>query len=161
MQILIRKYKELDAKALLEAHRAAVQKTAAKDYTSDILEEWSPIVDEKRIERFKRENSVDVRVVAEVGGKIVGFGELVTTENLLGACYVHPEYGGNGVGKKIISKLEEIAREKGLVYLSMDSSLTAEKFYNAHGYKSLEYAEHFLRSGQKMACVKMRKDFSL
>ncbi len=161
MEIVIRKFKEPDAKALLEVHRASVQKTAAQDYTPDILEEWSPIVDEKRIEKFLRENSADVRVVAEVDGRIVGFGELVTTENLLGACYVHPEYGGKGVGKKILSKLEEIAREKGLTSLFMDSSLTAERFYNTHGYKTLEYAEHALRSGRKMACVKMRKDFSL
>ena len=161
MEIVIRNYKEPDAKALLEVHRAAVQKTAAQDYTPDVLEEWSPIVDENRIEKFKRENSADVRLVAEVNGKIVAFGELVTSESLLGACYVHPEYGGKGVGRRLLFELEEIAKDRGLLHLSMDSSLTAEKFYNAHGYKILEYAEHSLRSGRKMACVKMRKDFQL
>ncbi len=156
---MIRKYKEPDAKALLDVHRAAVQMTAAQDYRPEVLEEWSPIVDEERIENFKRENSADVRVVAEIDEKIIGFGELVTSENLLGACYVHPEYSRRGVGKKILSKLEEIARDRCLPSLSMDSSLTAEKFYNAHGYKTLEYADHCLKSGRKMACVKMKKIF--
>lgn len=157
----IRPYQETDARSVLEVHRAAVIKTAARDYDSDILEEWSPPVDDARLEKFKRENSADVRIIADVGGTVVGFGELVTKESLLGACYVHPEYGGQGVGRKILAKLEEIALEKGLTYLFMDSSITAEKFYNAHGYKTLEYGEHSLRSGRKMACVKMRKDFDL
>lgn len=159
--IEIRLYKDSDAKAVLEVHRAAVIKTAAQDYEVDILEEWSPPVDDARLEKFKRENSADVRIVADINGNVVGFGELVTKESLLGACYVHPQYGGQGVGHKILSRLEEIALEKGLTYLFMDSSITAEKFYNAHGYQTLEYGEHSLRSGRKMACVKMRKEFSL
>jgi putative acetyltransferase len=159
--IEIRPYKESDARAVLEVHRAAVIKTAARDYEPAILEEWSPPVDDQRLEKFKRENSADVRIVADINGAVIGFGELVTNESLLGACYVHPEYGGKGVGHKILSKLEEIALEKGLTYLFMDSSITAEKFYNAHGYKTIEHGEHSLRSGRKMACVKMRKEISL
>ena len=41
--------------------------------------------------------------------------------------------------------------------LNGDSSVTAEPFYLAHGYNVRGRGEHMLRSGQRMACVKMEK----
>jgi hypothetical protein len=36
--------------------------------------------------------------------------------------------------------------------------VTAESFYRREGYEVIERGEHVLRNGQRMACVKMRKD---
>jgi putative acetyltransferase len=158
MNIKIRPYEDRDAQAVLEIHRDAVHNTAAPDYEQEILDEWSQPIDEKRLRRFREENSADVRIVAEINGTIVGFGELVTSENILGACYVSSSAGGKGVGKSIMFELEKIASEKGLKYLSMDSSVTAAPFYRSCGYSELERGEHTLKSGRKMACVKMHKN---
>lgn len=103
----IRPYQEIDSGSVLEVHGAAIIKTAARDYDSDILEEWSPPIDYIRLEKFKRENSADVRIIANVGGTVVGFGELVTKESLLGACYVHPKYGRQGLGRKFWPSLKK------------------------------------------------------
>jgi len=158
MKIIIRPYEDKDAQMVLEVHRDAVHNTAAKDYEKIILDEWSKPVDEDRLRKFRTENSADVRVTAEIDGIIVGFGELITNENILGACYVSSAASGKGVGRAIISELEKIAVEKGLKYLSMDSSVTAASFYSSCGYSELERGEHKLRSGKRMACVKMHKN---
>jgi putative acetyltransferase len=50
-----------------------------------------------------------------------------------------------------------VAKELGLTELRMDSSINAVPFYEANGFISLERADHRLPSGNRMACVRMRK----
>jgi putative acetyltransferase len=73
------------------------------------------------------------------------------------ACYVEPEAGRRGVGSALLQEIEREAHQRGLKFLEADSSLTAEPFYAAQGYLVLGRGEHVLHSGQRMACVKMRK----
>ena len=54
-------------------------------------------------------------------------------------------------------EIEEIARNHGLAFLQLDSSVTAEPFYRALGYEVRERGEHVLSSEQRMACVRMEK----
>lgn len=103
-------------------------------------------------------NSADVRIVAVTNGEIVGYGELVAKENLLGACYVLPSASGKGVGRAIVAELERIADEQGITYLQLNSSLNAERFYLCCGYTVTERGKHIMPSEAVMDCVKMRKD---
>lgn len=61
------------------------------------------------------------------------------------------------MGSALLHEIERVAREHGLAFLELDSSVTAEPFYEAYGYDAREHGEHVLPSGQRMACVKMRK----
>jgi GNAT superfamily N-acetyltransferase len=94
---------------------------------------------------------------AERDGHIIGLACLVIPNNELRACYVAPEAARTGVGKALLIKIEETARNAGVKYLYADSSLTAEQFYRSQGYEVIEYGQHFLRGRWPMACVKMRK----
>jgi putative acetyltransferase len=67
---------------------------------------------------------------------------------------VSPDFKRHGVGKAILRELERIARERSVPYLQMDSSFTAEPFYLANGYRTIERGFHTLRNGETMACVK-------
>lgn len=49
------------------------------------------------------------------------------------------------------------ARQYGLTFLQVESSVTAEAFYQSLGYKVRERGEHTLRGRIPMACVKMEK----
>lgn len=73
------------------------------------------------------------------------------------ACYVTPEASRKGVGSALVREIERIAQQRGLGFLELDSSVTAEPFYLAQGYAVRERGDHILRSGQAMACVKMVK----
>ena len=90
---------------------------------------------------------------------MVGIG--VVQKNELRACYVTPSASRRGVGSALLRAIERAAREQGTTYLEADSSLTAEPFYRSNGYLVRERGEHVLHNGQRMACVKMRKNVAL
>ena len=75
----------------------------------------------------------------------------------LRACYVAPSAARRGVGSALVAEIERIGREHGLLYLRLDSSLTAQPFYTALGYQVEERHEHVLSSGVAMIAIKMRK----
>jgi len=158
--MIVRPLLQGDARAALEARRAAVRHSAARDYYSaDILEQWAPppITDEA-ITKFLENPDGEVRFVAELDGKIVGLAAIAPLNCELQACYVAPEAGGKGVGTALLLALETEARKRGLPFLKMDASLNAESFYKARGYEVRSRGEHLLRSGQRMACVHMQKN---
>jgi putative acetyltransferase len=158
MPIKLREMRPEDARRFLEVHRAAVRGIAAKDYPTEVIEDWAGLpVTEQSIERFLSNPDDEIRLVAETDGVIVGIGCLVAAQCELRACYVAPQAARSGVGSALVREIERIARSRGLTYLEMDSSVTAEPFYLYHGYTSLERGEHVLGSGRRMACVKMKK----
>jgi putative acetyltransferase len=158
MSIKVRKMLTEDARTFLEVHHAAVRGIAAEDYPPEVVEVWAPIpVTEKSVERFLTNPDGEIRLVAEIDGRIVGIGCLVVANCELRACYVAPEAARIGVGSALVREIERIARDHGLDYLQMDSSVTAEPFYLHHGYSVRERGEHTLKPGRSMACVKMAK----
>jgi len=157
-QINVRFAKSEDARGILEAHYSAVHQTAAKDYPREILRVWSTPVTTERIDQYLR-NALrhETTVVAEVDGRIAGFGAIVESNNELRAVYVAAGFGNQGVGSALLRELERLAKDRGCPALQMDSSLTAAPFYLHHGYEELGRADHTLSSGDKMASVRMRK----
>jgi putative acetyltransferase len=158
MSIIVRGMRSEDARAFLQVHHAAVRGIAAKDYLPDVIEDWAPLpVTEQSVERFLVNHDGEIRLVAELDGAIVGIGCLVVKNSELRACYVVPEAARKGVGSALVREIERIARDHKLEHLQMDSSVTAEPFYLYHGYRVRERADHVLRSGRRMACVRMEK----
>jgi putative acetyltransferase len=154
----VRLAKSEDARGILEAHYSAVHQIAAKDYSSEVLTEWSPPVTIERIDQYlKNALPNETTVVAEAGGKIAGFGVVIEFNNELRAVYVAAEFGRQGVGSALLRELERLAKGRGCRELRMDSSLTAAPFYLRHGYEDLGRAVHVMGTGKKMACVRMRK----
>jgi GNAT superfamily N-acetyltransferase len=147
-----------DARGILEAHYSAVHETAAKDYPLEIRSAWSTPVTPERIDDYQKNVLPnETTVVAEVNTRIAGFGVIIESISELRAVYVAAEFGNHGVGSALLHELERLAKERGCRELHMDSSLTAAPFYLRHGYEELGHADHTLSSGDKMACVKMRK----
>lgn len=155
--MIIRPIKDGDAKEVLELHYTSVHKSAAPNYSTDILDEWSPKPDQDRVKTFLENPDNEIRVVALDDKRIVGFGCLVLSLNELRACYVLPEASRRGVGKDIVEYIENIARNNNLKFLNLDSSVTAKKFYEKCGYLVLKRKKHILSSGKEMDCFKMHK----
>ena len=82
---------------------------------------------------------------------------LVVVKSELRACYVVPEAARQGVGTAIVREIERLVGDSGLRGLELNASIKAEPFYAALGYDSVERGEHVLRSGVRMAVVKMAK----
>jgi putative acetyltransferase len=159
MALTVREMRPEDARPFLEVHNAAVRGIAAKDYSSDVIEAWAPMpLTDNLIEWVRSNPDREYRLVAEIDGRVVGMGALVARNAELRACYVAPEAIRRAVGSALVREIERAARAQGLALLEVGSSVTAEPFYEAHGYEVRERGEHFLGSGHPMACVKMRKD---
>ncbi len=159
MAVFIRKMLPEDCRPFLEVHHAAVRSVAAKDYTREVIEAWAPMpITDDAVALVRANPDGEYRLVAEFGGRIVGIAALVAKKAELRACYVAPELNQNGIGSALVRGLEGAALEQGLGFLELDSSLTATRFYKAQGYEVRDYGEHILRSGQRMGCVRMRKD---
>jgi putative acetyltransferase len=150
-----------DALAILAAHRSAVRQSAASAYGPTIIDEWAPaVIVTERVETFQRwiERGEELIVVAtDSAGEVIGFGSIVPTNSELRAVYVDAAYGGQGVGRALLARLEELARDAGLTELRMDASINAVPFYEANGFISLEPGVHIMSTGARMACVRMRK----
>jgi putative acetyltransferase len=157
--VVIREMRSEDARAFLDVHHAAVRGIAAKDYPLAVIEAWAPMpVTEGAIEWVRANPDKEYRLIAEIEGRIVGIGAAIFEIAELRACYVTPDAGRKGVGSALVKEIERAAREQGVRRLELDSSVTAESFYRTAGYEVIERAEHVLHNGQRMACVKMRKD---
>jgi putative acetyltransferase len=157
-RINVRSAKSEDARGILEAHHSAVHETAARDYAAEIINLWGPPVTVERVASYAKDALPnETTVVTEVDGRIAGFGVIIESDNELRAVYVSAEFGNQGVGSALLRELERLAKEGGCRELHMDSSLTAAPFYLHRGYEELGSADHTLSTGEKMACVRMRK----
>ncbi len=76
------------------------------------------------------------------------------------AVYVSPDVVRRGVGKAILQKLEERARDLKIKSLKMNASLNAVPFYKSAGYESQKEMKHHLASGVEIGCVLMTKELS-
>jgi ribosomal protein S18 acetylase RimI-like enzyme len=112
-----------------------------------------------RIEQFAKaiESVEEILFVAEVQSLIAGFASIVPKSSELRAVYVDPKFGRRGVGKALLARVESEARERGLIRLTMNASLSAEEFYLSQGYVELERIDHTLKSGSQMPAIKMAK----
>ena len=151
-----------DVENIVRVQHAAVHGSAPSTYyTQDILEGWSPCIDQYRVNRLRRaiENNEELLVVAETSENavIVGFGSVIPSKQELRAVYVDPAFGRQGIGSKILANLEELALFHGADRLDLDASLNAEEFYCRHGYSVIERGSHRLSSGIVMDCIKMSK----
>ncbi|KAK9235063.1 acyl-CoA N-acyltransferase [Lipomyces kononenkoae] len=91
----------------------------------------------------------DMIVATSQDGAIVGFALLTrgTSEPCIAQLestvelqriYVHPTYHGNGVGKILIKKLEDMAREQGFKHIWLgvwEENYKAQKVYEKQGYR--------------------------
>lgn len=149
-----------DARAILGIHYTAVRQTAASAYPPEVLAAWSRRPDdEKRIQSIKQrwiENPEHYSVVAKVSDRIVGFA-FVNCSGEVQGVYVHPSFGRQGIGGRLLAALEAWAIAKGISQLFLDASLNAAAFYQSRGFEAVEYGQHRLNSGLLMDCVKMHK----
>ncbi len=146
-----------DAENFLRLHHAAVHDTASADYAPDVLDAWSGPVNAERIAKFRENPEDEVRIGAFDGGTMAGLGVLAPQSGELRACYVHPDYGRMGVGRRIVDGLEQVASGMGIGSLTLDSSITAEKFYASLGYETVLRGSHKLADGSFMPSIKMQK----
>ena len=159
MPVSVRPMRAGEARRFLEIHHQSVRGLAAKDYPASVIEAWAPLpITDERLQRFLQNHDNEIRLIAQVDGDPVGIGAIVVGTSELRACYVLPSAARRGVGAAIVADIERIGREHHVGELHLESSVTAEPFYAALGYRDERRGEHTIAPVVSMAAVKMRKE---
>jgi GNAT superfamily N-acetyltransferase len=77
--------------------------------------------------------------VCETDGKVVGFSIVDMKENNIWALFVHPDYEGKGIGKKLHDMMLDwyFKQTKEKLWLGTEPGTRAEKFYRMQGWKEV------------------------
>jgi N-acetylglutamate synthase-like GNAT family acetyltransferase len=144
MNIIAREYKEYDAEEISHIVRRNLFEVNIADYGEEEIE--------KQVEKFKQEDIIRkfktrITYVATHEGNVIGtasisndFSKDKSIYSLL-TVFTLPEYHKKGVGKILLEKLEEKARELNAKKIVVEPSNTAKNFYRKLGY---EYGAEFL-----------------
>jgi len=149
-----------DAVHILRVNHDATQTMSADHYDRRVLDAWSPVSAERLAQIEKHiEASPDqgMVLVAEIERRIAGFGRVVFSTGELSSLYVSPDASGKGVGKKIMTELENAACAKGLVSLWLNASMNARSFYKSCGFAGDEQVKYELPGGVVMLVIRMHK----
>ncbi len=129
----LRPYLPADASVLRELFAAGVEELMQDDYDEDQRAAWVSIA-EDGVE-FAERLADQLTLVVEVEGEHMGFASL--KDNIvLDMLYVHPHHVGQGIGTALVEALEKIARSRGAETISLESSETAQMFFEERGYEA-------------------------
>ena len=98
-----------------------------------------------------------VVVAVRDDGGLAGFAQLDPQEGTVEAVYVDPDRARQGVGRALLSALEDAAARLGLRGLVVEASQNSVPFYDALGYAHECRAQHSLGGGHRIACAVMSK----
>lgn len=127
---MIRNYKNTDLDELMEAWY-----TSSK-IAHDFLDEDFFIDERKNIETIYL--PVAETWVYELEGKVVGFISLI--ENEVGGLFVHSDYQGKGIGRKLMDYATSIRNE--LVLNVFEDNSIGRRFYKKYGFKIIGVVKH-------------------
>ncbi len=150
----IRKATLEDCSAILRIHASAVRAIPAGLYTIEEIEAWAV---PREIESYRQAIQDKEFYVADRGGGVVGFGVLNRYAQVIEALYVTAEAKGQGIGARLLLRLEERGRELGMETVGLNASLNAVGFYERAGYVAQEETTYRLATGLEIRCVPMSK----
>ena len=130
--LTIRPLAERDIPEMQALFRDTVLHVNVRDYSLDEVEDWASCGDsEEHWRRLLSENSF-VGAFGEQG-RLLGFSSMNPTGHLH-SMFVHKDRQGAGVGSRLLSEVEKMAREYGVRRIGAEVSVTARPFFEARGY---------------------------
>jgi ribosomal protein S18 acetylase RimI-like enzyme len=155
MAFSVRRARREDDEAIRRMHVASIRELCRTHYRPEEIEAWAA---PRGINFYVKAIEQKEFYVAEDEVGIIGFATLNPSGGEVEAVYVHPAATRRGVGLKLLSTLEERAREGGLKSLHLCASLNAVEFYERAGFERQHLTSHRLANGVEIACVLMSKE---
>lgn len=149
----IRKAERCDAEAAFDIRFQAIQHQCGTVYTNAQVVAWTcvPLTD-----KYRSSVEKDYQLAC-INGLPVATGLINLQNGELGAIFVLPQFMGQGIGKKMVTHLEHLARKARLTEIHLEATLNAENFYRSCGFTGSAQAIYNSPSGLQLACVPMRK----
>jgi len=130
--MLVRKYQPGEETELWRLYFNTVRTVAIRDYTFEQVRAWAP--DEVDPERWRRRIEGINPFVCVRGQVIVGYADLQPT-GYIDHFFVHHQWQGQGVGKRLFETIESEAKLQDVDQLSADVSITARPFFESRGFR--------------------------
>ena len=128
----IRSLAERDIPEMQALFRDTVLHVNVRDYSQEEVEDWASCGDS--VEHWRRLLSENAYVGAfDAQGRLVGFSSMNPTGHLH-SMFVHKDRQGAGVGSRLLSEVEKMAREYGVRRIGAEVSVTARPFFEVRGY---------------------------
>lgn len=132
--VTLRPYRPDDAPALLALFKDTIRRVNSRDYSPSQIAAWaSDDIDPAAwADRFTGR----FVAVAEKAGRPVGFAEL-ESDGHIDRLYVSADEQGHGIGRQLVAAVVAEARRMELARLTVEASITARPFFEAHGFRTL------------------------
>ena len=153
MKTRIRKAGADDAAAALEIRTAAILSQCQGHYPPESLAIWTNGAISEQFIQFV----VEQLYVATVNDAVVATGMIDRNTGRLDAIMVRPDVMRHGIGKQMVSFLEDIGRAAGLTKLTLDSTLNAAEFYRSCGFIGEAKGIYQSPRGIALDCIPMTK----
>lgn len=137
-KLVIRPARSEDGRQIGELIFDTVRTVNRRDYDQQQVEAWVP--DPLTYSTFEEKGAY----VADLEGRIVGFGNLTAT-GYLHRFYIHKDFQRQGIGLLLLDALEVRARELKLTEMTTEASITAKPFFLARGWNIQEKQTVVLR----------------
>ena len=115
----------------------ALRETNARDYSPENMARLEKAFSPDAVRGLMAKRKM---FVALSDGRIVGTASL--EGNVVRTVFVAPDVQSQGVGRRLMAQLEEVARGDGVAALVVPSSVTAEKFYAKLGFTAVRDSYH-------------------
>jgi len=143
-----------DAPAVKAVQEAAVRDGAVGFYEPESIEVW---VGAFSLENFpKRVEELSYWVAELPDGRLGGYLSMKIETAEVESVYTAPWARGIGLGKYLLERCEEIAREAGIGHVWLDASLNAVSFYERFGWREVRRHAR-VRQGVEIPVVLMEK----
>ncbi len=126
-ELIIRPYRSEDVAEMAQMFYDTVHTINAKDYSAKQLTAWA--CGEEDLQAWDASFQAHETLIAELDGKIVGFGDLVGG-TYLDRLYVHKDYQHQGIATALCDALEA----KAPAGVFTHTSFTARSFFEQRGY---------------------------
>lgn len=151
--IEIRKANASDVQPIYDLRQRSILAKCADHYQPEQLALWT----QGGVSEKLKADIVATFYVSEYQGKVIGCGKLNTDTGMVDAIFVDPPYFGLGAAKKMLTFLEQMAKDHKLEKMVLEATLNAAPFYRAYGFQGEEISTYHSPRGVSLACVVMEK----
>lgn len=155
LAVTLRPYRPEDCPALAHLFYETVHTVNAAHYSPAQLDAWAP-AGGPDLAAWDESFRAHLTLVAELDGKLAGFGDMDTACGYLDRLYVHKDFQGRGVATALCGALEQAAAGP----VTTHASVTARPFFARRGYRVLR-AQQVERRGVRLANYVMEKSADL
>ena len=148
----VRRARLADAAALAAVMRAAIRGVPRGTYPGRTLAAWASLP--ALYHAWAMTAGGETILVAELGGRIAGYGGLRGSE--VTALFVPPAAARQGVASALLARIEALARRRGVTRLRVDAAMSGTSFYRARGFTGRRSVKVPLPGGS-LAAVRMTK----